>query len=178
MSEQTPQHEVVLREAGPGDALAWCVFVAREQGRTYAGVMPDWFAERALADAVESAGDVASEIAEGRHRRIIASLDEEIVGVAAAGGAPAAWEVELGFLPPPAPQQLDRLYLHPDQHGTGLADRLLAAALRPGPAYLWLISGNERAERFYARHGFTALPEEVLAGDRWANVPMHRMVRG
>lgn len=56
---------------------------------------------------------------------------------------------------PPAPRELWALNLDPAWHGTGLADRLLTAALPMGPAYLWVLEGNERAIAYYGKRGFT-----------------------
>ena len=39
-------------------------------------------------------------------------------------------------------------------YGTGLADLLMAALAGDGPAYLWVVDGNDRAAAFYRRHGF------------------------
>lgn len=174
----TRPHAVSIRPTRPDDALAWCSFVAREQTRTYADVMPEDFGAHRLAVVEDNAAALAVEIgsADG-HRVVHAELAGEIVGVAKAGPAPVAWEVSAGYVPPPAPQQLDRLYLHPDHHGTGLADRLLEAVVEPGPVYLWLIESNTRAERFYARRGFRMLPEQLLSGGTWGEVPMRRMLR-
>lgn len=172
------KNEVVVRAATVDDAGPWARFVAVERARTYAGVMPPSFADQLLADVSISADQLTPQLADGDLRVVLAEADGVIVGAAEAGPAPAEWEVRLGLTPPPADVELHLLYVHPDHHGTGLADRLLAAALNPGPAYLWLIAGNVRAERFYARRGFTSLPERVPAGDSWGNVTMHRMVRG
>lgn len=170
--------DAVVRSPLEADAHAWARFLAVEQARTYAGLMPSWFGESQLARVPEAALALARRIAapEG-WRGVLAERDGEIVGVAAAGPAPAAWEVELGLVPPPAEVQLDKIYVSPTEHGTGLADRLMAAVLDPGPAYLWLIDGNDRAHAFYARRGFTSLDEHVLAGESWGHVPMHRMLR-
>lgn len=37
---------------------------------------------------------------------------------------------------------------------TGVAQYLMENALQGGPAYLWVVEGNERARCFYRRHGF------------------------
>lgn len=166
-----------IHPTGPEDAHAWCAFVAREQTRTYRDVMPPDFGTHRLAQVEADAVELAAEIATGRQRVVQAEVDGEIVGAAKAGRAPAAWEIAEGFVPVPADQQLDRLYLHPDHHGTGLADRLLAEVVLPGPVYLWLIHGNTRAERFYARRGFRMLPEDFVSGPTWGNVVMRRMLR-
>lgn len=139
--------------------------------------MPPSFAAQLLEHVPEAAERLQRQLAEGELRFALAETDGVVVGAAEAGPAPAAWEIELGLVPPPADVELHLLYLHPDHHGTGLADRLMHAVLEPGPAYLWLIAGNARAERFYARRGFASLPEQVPAGDSWGNVTMHRMVR-
>jgi len=57
---------------------------------------------------------------------------------------------------------LEAMYVRPGAWGTGLADRLHAAAVeelrrRGGDrARLWVLAGNERARRFYERHGWRA----------------------
>ena len=73
-----------------------------------------------------------------------------------AGTAPA------GFVTvDPARGHLDQLAVHPDHGGTGVADRLMAAAkaLSPGGLTLDVNAANARARRFYARHGFVAVSE-------------------
>lgn len=167
-----------IRPPTPDDAAAWARFVAVERARTYADVMPPWFGELAAAEVPATASRLAEQFGDAALRFALAEVGGAIVGVAEAGTAPAQWEIDGGFPPPPAPVQLHLLYVHPDHHGTGLADRLLGAVLDPGPAYLWLIAGNARAERFYARRGFVALDERIPAGESWGGVPMHRMVRG
>ena len=77
--------------------------------------------------------------------------------VAEAGGGPA------GFVTvDPARRHLDQLAVHPDHRGSGIADRLMAAAkaLSPRGLALDVNAANARARRFYARHGFT----EVATG--------------
>ena len=91
--------------------------------------------------------------------------------------APQDWEIGAGFTPAPAARQLERLYLRPDQHGTGLAAAMFADVDDGRALYLWLIDGNARAQRFYRRLGFVDLDERHLAGSSWGGTPMHRMVR-
>lgn len=57
---------------------------------------------------------------------------------------------------PDAPQSLELavMYLRRVAQGSGIADRLLEVTVGDAPAYLWVLAGNERAIRFYARHGF------------------------
>lgn len=56
--------------------------------------------------------------------------------------------------------ELWAIYVHPDHWGTGaghaLHQRAIQALLHAGCAVatLWVLAGNERAARFYARHGW------------------------
>jgi diamine N-acetyltransferase len=172
-----PLAGVVLRTPVLDDAMRWARFAATERARTYAAQMPPWFAAHELAQAERDAAAWSSAPTDDVGSRLLAERSGEVVGVAETVSAPASWEVGLGLVPPPAPVLLELLYLHPDLHGTGLAARMLARVLPPGPVYLWLIDGNVRAERFYARRGFRSLDEQVSTGDTWGNIGMHRMVR-
>ena len=70
--------------------------------------------------------------------------------------------------------ELSRMYVHPERHGTGLADRLMTATLEAarvtGAAGVWLGVSveNDRANAFYARHGFAEVgTKRFHLGDRW-----------
>ena len=67
--------------------------------------------------------------------------------------APQDWEIGAGFTPAPAARQLERLYLRPDQHGTGLAAAMFADVDDGRALYPRLIDGNARAQRFYRPPG-------------------------
>lgn len=172
---QTLDH-VTLRAPRPDDAPAWAAFLAREQARTYAGQVPAGFEEHALEEA-DVDGLRALFADPGEHALVVAEADGRIVGLAQAGPAPAQWEVAAGLVPAPADRELGRLYVAPSWHGTGLADALFRAVMGDGPHYLWIIDGNERAARFYARRGFRHDGEQFAAGEDWGGVGMHRMVR-
>lgn len=111
--------------------------------------------------------------------RTLLAVDDDgaALGLVAAGPAPAAWEGRAGVPAPVLPLQLFQLYTPARTHGTGLGAALLEAAIGPADAYLWIMDGNARAERFYAKHGFRALAESFPAGGPWAGQHMHRMVR-
>ncbi|GAA1770274.1 hypothetical protein GCM10009767_30170 [Kocuria aegyptia] len=103
--------------------------------------------------------------------------DGAALGLVSAGPAPAAWEGRAGVPAPLVPLQLFQLYVQRAAHGTGLGAALLAHAIGSAGAYLWIMDGNARAERFYAKHGFRALAESFPAGGPWAGQHMHRMLR-
>jgi GNAT superfamily N-acetyltransferase len=63
---------------------------------------------------------------------------------------------------------LDQLYVHPDWLGRGIGSQMveLAKQRRPGGFGLYTFQVNERARRFYERHGLVA----TWLGDGSANV--------
>lgn len=77
----------------------------------------------------------------------VAVLDERVVGL--------TWSGPSRDEPPVRELELSGLYLLAAQHGTGLGQALLDAALGDRPASLWTAEDNPRAVAFYARNGFT-----------------------
>ncbi|HKV18879.1 MAG TPA: GNAT family N-acetyltransferase [Mycobacterium sp.] len=57
--------------------------------------------------------------------------------------------------------ELSKMYVLPDDHGGGASSALMTEALRRAPAldaksvWLGVNQNNQRAQRFYAKHGFT-----------------------
>lgn len=76
----------------------------------------------------------------------------------------------------PRDHQLYALNVHPDHHGTGIAQRLMDEGLGQGAAYLWVAKGNGRAIRFYERNGFAL--DGTESSDQHDGVVEVRMVRG
>ncbi|MFD2757652.1 GNAT family N-acetyltransferase [Gulosibacter faecalis] len=77
----------------------------------------------------------------------------------------------------PNATELKTLYTLAPAYGTGLGRALVDAVLGDRAAWLWMLDGNERAERFYAKLGFARFEEPVW---RWPNAskPDVRLVRG
>ncbi|UIJ34698.1 GNAT family N-acetyltransferase [Allobranchiibius sp. GilTou73] len=76
---------------------------------------------------------------------------------------------------PPQPYQLWALNVLAAHHGSGVAQRLVAATVGDRPAYLWVLTGNERAIAFYRKLGFE-LDGATLHDERLDCVDL-RMVR-
>jgi GNAT superfamily N-acetyltransferase len=75
---------------------------------------------------------------------LVAVQDLEIVGFARTSAAGSG-----------ARQELLGLYTRAPSWRSGLGSRLLARCLNTRAAHLWIFVGNDRALRFYERHGFS-----------------------
>jgi GNAT superfamily N-acetyltransferase len=73
--------------------------------------------------------------------------------------------------------ELHHIYTLRSTHGSGLGQRLLDTAIGARGAYLWILEGNPRAERFYVRNGFAPDGTSMLCGPTWHHRPMFRMDR-
>lgn len=76
---------------------------------------------------------------------------------------------------PEPPTELMSLYVRAAFHGTGVADRLIQAAIGSQPASLWMFAANPRAGAFYRRHGFRPDGEQKIDPD--TGVPEIRLIR-
>lgn len=153
------------------DAEAIGAFQSRAWEQTYRGVVPDAFLD--AVSPVSRAQRWAERIAGGeRLVHLACTSTGEVVGVASSTRLAAAPE----GLPT---LELTTLYVDQREHGTGLGAELLRAAIGDEAAHLLVFSHNERAQRFYTKHGFarrgvtqrdpgTGLDEErwVRTGDR------------
>jgi ribosomal protein S18 acetylase RimI-like enzyme len=116
-------------------------------------------------------------------RRYLADKDR-ILLIAAADGVPAGYAMLIGgpitdpdvaaVVDEPASIELSKFYVAADRHGSGLASALmtatLAAAAEAGAEYCWLgvNQHNERAARFYAKHGFDVVgAKRFRVGTEW-----------
>lgn len=91
------------------------------------------------------------------HEEHGSTADGAVVQVARdEAGAPIGWAAAGPARQDDAPcaEELWALYVAQEHWGTGLGSELLTAALEERAAYLYVLQGNERAIRFYRRHGF------------------------
>lgn len=156
MSDLDPR----IRPALPADAPALAALARRVFAATYGIAIPaptlrDYMRERFTA------ASFSAQIA----------ADTLLVAVAAGGLAGYA---RLDRTPAPecvgvqAAVELAQLYVDPKQQGRGLGAALLAGACSAAGAPVWLCAWerNQRALRFYARHGFAPVGDiQVRVGD-------------
>lgn len=85
-----------------------------------------------------------------------------------------------------AGDEVEQVFVDPDQHGSGVAALLLSeaerqvAAMGHHVAWLAVVTGNPRARRFYEKHGWSDggdLPYEVTAGGTTYISPCRRYVK-
>jgi len=135
-------------------------------------------------------GDFTAQLYDGLEERIPDMLKADrvmvaknpwgnIVAVGMAGEGPEWWEEsdDPSFVWPSVTRYLKTLFTMPGTHGSGLGSAMLEAVLPDGEAaYLWTMTENPRAIRFYEKHGFA--PDgygRIAVG--FGNMQMIRMVR-
>lgn len=142
---------VTVRPAVPDDADAIARIHVETWRAAYAGLLPDDVLASLDVEARRRTwrGWLARDARPGA-ATFVAEGDATIVGFASTG--PARDEEATG--------ELYAIYVEPDHWGTGAGRLLLEhaeAALREdgyGAALLWVLEGNERAERFYRAAGW------------------------
>jgi GNAT superfamily N-acetyltransferase len=164
-----PTYEV--RPAVPDDAVRLGEVHVAVWHEAYAGIMPTEYL--AGLDPARLAATWAERLAAPQPGTVVlvGTADGAVVGFATAG---PSQDPEPG---PPA--QLFALNVLAAHHGTGLADRLLDAALAPvagdHAVGLWVAEVNARARAFYGRHGFA--PDGGTMRHEATGVPLVRLVR-
>lgn len=132
------------RSLGPLHNYVWRV--------AYAGLMPaDYLSRRSDVDATcRWAKRIATLDAAGRDADgqlvLVAEVEHRVVGFLMVGpGRDAGMDNRV---------ELMSLYVHPDLHGSGVAQELVTYGLPGGPSYLWVLDGNRRAQAFYRKLGY------------------------
>ncbi len=147
MAESAP----TIRPATPGDSAALAALGARVFAATYGMAIPRPML-RAYLDEYFSPQAFAL-LATGPMPLFVATVDAHLAGYArlATPDPPAGVE--------PGAVELGQLYVDQEYQGRGVGVALLAAACAATPAPLWLCAWerNERALRFYERHGFATV---------------------
>lgn len=147
---------VELRAARPGDAYAIAGVQVRSWRAAYRGLLPDDVLAGLSVRNREQFWSGALTARPAHTGILVAAIGDAVVGFAATG-------------PPLVPQDradptlgdLYALYINPDLWRRGIGTQLHAAALDRlrscgfTHAGLWVLDTNERALRFYNRHGWT-----------------------
>ncbi|MFK0004498.1 GNAT family N-acetyltransferase [Paenarthrobacter sp. NPDC090522] len=158
-----------LRAAVVDDAEDMAVMHVQAWRESYGHLLPpEFFAkqEAALPDRIMRYREY---IAAGHRRMLAHGPDGELVGIAASG--PGRDEDS------PCEVELFMLYTLQYVHGRGVGQALVDALLGNGPAYLWVLDDNPRAQAFYRRNGFVPDGMRQLCDPSWYSLPEHRMVR-
>lgn len=114
----------------------------------------------------------AGYLASDRHRLFVARLDGDVVGYAVAVLPPVDPTIA-PLLRQPDSLELSKIYVLESAHGSGVADALMDSVVEVATSeslpsiWLGVNQANERANRFYRRHGFEVVGErEFQVGDR------------
>lgn len=136
-------HALTVRPADVRDADAIAAVHVQAWREAYAHLLPAEFL--AALDVDARAARWRGIIAEPGVDVLVATVGDAIVGWASAG--PGRGEA-------PRDRELEGIYVLAAQHGAGVGQALLDAAIGTAPAFLWVADGNARAEAFYRRNGF------------------------
>ncbi|WP_130865346.1 GNAT family N-acetyltransferase [Acidipropionibacterium timonense] len=169
---QGPGRYVVRRatDADIPDAASVQAACLREIGH---GVIPeDVLADLTGPDTVASTIDQWRGLADaGADLWVLAQQsDGKVVGVAMAQRSQGT--------DAPTPLELATIHVLPGARTEGAADHLLRSAIDDEPAFLWVISGNDRAVKFFENNGFRLDESEGSRDDSLGGIPLQRMVRG
>jgi ribosomal protein S18 acetylase RimI-like enzyme len=153
------------------DAAQRRQFLARSAGRVHNFVAVDGTGA-ADGAAVDGAEAPSGSLADGSPADGSSATSGEVVGWVAFGPYRSA-DV------PDGSAELYALYVRPDRIGTGVGRALMSTALTRTRSLgvrhllLWVLAGNDRARRFYARSGFA--PDGAVTVDDCEGVPLKEM---
>jgi GNAT superfamily N-acetyltransferase len=142
---------VILREAAPLDAPAIAVVHVRAWQAAYRGLLPGDFLD-ALRPEERETRYILGSSDPSAPRTILAEIAGAVAGFATIGPSRDADAPDAG--------ELRALYIDPEHWRSGIGRTLLLdarermAAGGYGEAILWVLAGNEPAERFYRTDGW------------------------
>jgi len=145
--------EVEIRTATTADAPAIAAVHVRSWQSGYAGIVPAEYLD--ALDVGTRTGDWRRWLTAGPADDVatwVATAGADIIGFATVGPArdDDARRDE---------REIYSIYMEPDSWGSGVARELMRTVVEESgartPLSLWVLADNERARRFYRRHGFT-----------------------
>lgn len=144
--------EIRTPEVGDADALGR-VHVRAWQAAYTGGLMPDEYLHSlSETDRTSMWRSSLENPPRARVTRLVATVDDEVVGFALVGPSGGDPEAHIG--------ELYAINVDPDHWGTGAGAALIDAAMAAlqasgfASAVLWVHPGNQRARSFYARRGW------------------------
>ena len=164
---------VIVRRAGPDDAIELEALAAI----TFPLAAPDDAAPAGIAEFLRttlSSARFAEYVVDATRVVLVAEQDAELVGYAMlVSGDPSDPDVAAAVRGRPT-IDLNKFYVHPDRHGSGIAATLMDAAVdaaraaRASSVWLGVNNENGRAARFYEKQGFVPVgTKRFLLGDRY-----------
>lgn len=157
-----------IRRASPEDAETYSRTHLQGLHETYAQIMPPAFHSHYDAELPVLIAKRRDALEAGAASWL--AFDEAGAAVGIATSGPGRDDDRPDF-------ELHHIYTLASTHGTGLGQQLMDAAIEDQAAYLWILNGNPRAERFYRRNGFVPDGTTTLCGPTWHHRPMFRMHR-
>lgn len=128
--------------------------------------------QQAFIDAVLSRARFDEYLADPARTVLVADEHDELVGYTMlVAGTPTDADVRAALTLTPT-VELSKCYVLAGHHGAGISDALMAASIEAAPAdaagiWLGVNQLNERAQRFYGRHGFRRVGvKHFQVGDR------------
>lgn len=168
-SSAEPLARYAIRRATADDAELYARTHIAALHETYAHLMPRQFHEHYDADLPNIIERRRASLAsDGAAAWVAVDSSGQAAGIVASGPGRDGDRPDF---------ELHHLYTLAATHGSGLGRLLLDTAIGSSPAYLWILNGNPRAERFYRRNGFVPEGTSALCGPVWHNRPMFRMHR-
>lgn len=157
-----------LRRAEPADAAACALVAGATFLEAFAGVL----------DGADIVAHVARNSSVEAFARTIVDRNSIVTLAEAEGGAPVGYSTlttpDLPVAPLDGDVELKRIYALAPTHGSGLGAALMDRAVEDARIagkrriLLGVYGGNARAQRFYAKHGFSVIgTRRFLVGATW-----------
>ncbi len=151
MSTDDETSAIEIRPATPFDAYALAIVHCDSIRAAFSGLLDDYVAERSSLPYCEQGW--IGRLDKCEVATVVLTCGKQIVGFASVGPSPD--EDVKGIA-----GELDRIYLHPSVWGHGHGSVLLRwceeklTELKFRTIKLWVFEVNERALRFYEKHGY------------------------